>query len=97
MSWVDLCTRKTREDRLREISRLSPEQLIEYIGDEVVMAFEAGYLRFNAATNEALDVDFIDEDLDSEDFRNKITLVKEFPQTGPVSIFPNLYKQAKGL
>lgn len=65
--------------------------LLAYIAEQVELAYQAGYNRFNAITHECVEFE------ESEGMETRWhELIEEFPLIGPDSQLPSIYSQSKG-
>lgn len=85
-------TVKILKTRAGDGNVLDIRKLLAYIAEQVELAYQAGYNRFNAITHECVEVTSDNKIVDT----NWVNLKEEFPLTGPDSILPSLYSQSKG-
>lgn len=82
-------------DDLANDTAFIPPGLQKYIAEQVELAYQAGYLRFNGVSYDTCIFDETTEGIVKHKQRWH-TLEEEFPLTGPDSILPSLYSQSKG-
>jgi hypothetical protein len=91
---IQLVEKKSRAQRLKEVSKLAegdPAKLLQFINEEVKLAYLAGYYKFNGLTH---DVEKIHENTAFVDSWSTTTL--DDHEVGPDSLLPSLYSQSKG-
>ena len=96
---IEKMSYEAQNDKLVEVLKtkvgdgnvLAIMKLQEYIAEQVELAYQAGYKRFNAITHECV------EFKESEGMEARWhELEEEFPLLGPDSQLPSIYSQSKG-
>ena len=94
---IELVEKKSYAQRLNEVSDLAkkdPVELLEYLNEQVKLAYLAGFYKFNGLTHNV-------EKVVDKGYRNIVEIswnktVLDNHETGPDSLLPSLYSQSKG-
>jgi hypothetical protein len=91
---IQLVEKKSRAQRLKEVSKLAegdPAKLLQFINEEVKLAYLAGYYKFNGLTHDVEKVYGNTVEISSWSSTNL-----DDHEVGPDSLLPSLYSQSKG-
>ena len=91
---IELVEKKSYAQRLNEVSDLAkkdPVELLEYLNEQVKLAYLAGFYKFNGLTHELV----VQSEFRGVSRKWNNTVLDEH-ETGPDSLLPYLYSQSKG-
>lgn len=88
---IQFIEKKSYAQRLKEVSKLAegdPQKLLQFVNEEVKLAYLAGYYKFNGLSH--------DVELYPGSTNKWSEVALDQHETGPDSLLPSLYSQSKG-